>query len=321
MISIKGGAAGQCLPLAAKFELKDANVWGATMLRTEDGICHLIFSTWPKSLGHMAWATHSELGYATAEQPGGPYRFQGMALTRDNGDRWDSGGMHNECLIEAKGKYYLYYNGQRGNGEWWDHRNHQRVGVAVADHPSGPWRRFDRPLIEPKPGHLLTATPNVFLRPDGRYQMVYKTVTAGPPPFGGSVRHVIALADSPLGPFVDQPEPFIRRPATHFPIDDHVEWAQDGAYYAIVKDNQGEFTGHTGAMILFRSADGLAWELERDPVVMLPQITWEDGRTQAFDRLEMPKLHMEKGTPTHLFLAGLPRGEDDSFMVAVPLIS
>lgn len=45
----------------------------------------------------------------------------------------------------------------------------------------------------------------------------------------------------------------------------------------------------------------------------------DDGRTQYFDRLEMPKLHMENGVPTHLFLAGLPRGEDVSFMADVPL--
>jgi hypothetical protein len=307
------------LSYSAKFELEEWNVWGSTMIRTADGVCHLIFSRWLKSLGFNAWATHSELAYATAGHPAGPYRMQGVVLTGDGGSAWDSGGMHNECLIEAEGKYYLYYIGQRGNGEWWDHRNHQRVGIAVADHPSGPWKRLDAPLIEPKPGHLLTGTPNVFRRPDGLYQMVYKTVTDGPKPFGGSVRHIVATSDSPLGPFTDHPSPFIQAPKTTFPIDDHVEWYQEGMYYAIVKDNRGEFTEYERAMILFESKDGFHWELSCDPLIMLPEITWEDGIVQSFERLEMPKLYLENGRPICLFLAGLPQGADDSFMVAISL--
>ncbi|WJH33547.1 glycoside hydrolase family protein [Paenibacillus sp. CC-CFT747] len=318
-MSIVSVPEGLRLAYRAKFELPDWNVWGSTMLRTEEGTCHLIFSRWLRSLGHQAWATHSELAYATSSLPEGPYEVQGTALTQDGEGRWDSGGFHNESLIEADGIYYLYYIGQHGNGEWWNHRNNQRVGVAVADHPSGPWKRFDKPLLEPRPGHLTTGTPHVFKRPDGKYQMVYKTVTEGPMPFGGSVRHVIALADHPLGPFVDHPEPFIRTPKTNFPIDDHVEWVQDGRYYAIVKDNKGEFTGMHSAMILFESEDGIHWELSRDPLVMKPQITWEDGVVQPFERLEMPKLYFENGKPAILYLAGLPIGSEHSFMVAVPL--
>ena len=47
---------------------------------------------------------------------------------------------HNPTVIRARGKYYLYYMGNTGDGSFWSHRNNQRIGVAVADKPEGPWR-------------------------------------------------------------------------------------------------------------------------------------------------------------------------------------
>lgn len=54
-------------------------------------------------------------------------------------------------------KFYLYFMGNRDDlaptkGLNWVHRNNQRIGVAVADSPDGPWQRFDNPLVEPTPG-------------------------------------------------------------------------------------------------------------------------------------------------------------------------
>jgi hypothetical protein len=50
-------------------------------------------------------------------------------------------------------------------------------------------------------------------------------------------------------------------------------------------------------------------------------ITWDDGATEQFERLEMPKLHLENGRPKTLFLAALPQGAKRSFLVALPLLS
>lgn len=54
----------------------DSIVWGADMVRTEDGTCHLFFSYWPKEHGFAAWLTHSRIGYAPLRIPGG------LTLTR-----------------------------------------------------------------------------------------------------------------------------------------------------------------------------------------------------------------------------------------------
>ncbi len=308
------------LPYANRLLDSDWNIWGSTPVRTSDGVCHLIFSRWPRRLGFDAWATNSEYAYATAPGPFGPYTVHGRILPpAGDSKRWDSGGCHNPSLIEHNGGYYLYYSGHHGNGEWWNHRNNQRVGVAVADHPSGPWRLFDEPLMKPRPGHILTTTPHVFLRLDGQFEMVYKTVTEGPMPFGGVVKHVIALADNPLGPFEDVRDSFISTPKSKFPIDDHVQWVQEGRYYALAKDNSGEFVGERRPLILFTSENGLDWTLGDNPVMIRPEITWEDDTVVRYERLEMPKILFGDGLPVALFLAALPKDADHSHSLFVPL--
>ena len=115
-------------------------------------------------------------------------------------------------------KYYLYYMGDtaerplgdspsvaelRGERRW-EQRNNQRVGVAVADNPDGPWQRMDQPLVAPTPGFfdaLCCTDPTVTARPGGGYVMVYKGVgDKGALPFGGPVVLLAATSDSPTGP-------------------------------------------------------------------------------------------------------------------------
>ena len=38
---------------------------------------------------------------------------------------------------------------------WWNHRTHQRIGVAVADSPTGPWQRLETPVLIAVERHLL----------------------------------------------------------------------------------------------------------------------------------------------------------------------
>ncbi len=85
------------------------------------------------------------------------------------------------------------------------------------------------------------------------------------------------------------------------------------------KDHGEGFTEHVPALVLFESQDGLDWHLASNPLVMPFQITWQDGETQNFDRLEMPKVYIEDGRARVLFLAAKPVGEEHSFSVAVPL--
>jgi len=314
------------------------------MVRTSDGACHLLFSCWSKSLGYDAWATHAEIAWAIADRPEGPYRYQRKVLTTRGSDFWDGHSVYNTCLLEHEGKFYLYYTGNHGTREWkedhapamqdeawWVQRNTQRIGVAVADHPGGPWRRFDKPLIDtgPESGNGIIAVPNVIARPSGGFLMVYKTLAPGPGRFGGGVVHYPAIADHPLGPFRRHPHILIDKQkllgtATrfNFHIDDHVEWFQDDRYYAIVKDHDAPFISKYGrALLLMESADGLDWRLSRHVLVKDFGIRWNDGSAQQFERLEMPKLYRERGQNRILFVAARPAADPSaaSFLLVIPL--
>ena len=211
----------QPVPLTAKFEDPGYIVWCGTMLRDEQGKCHLFYSRWPRALGHYAWVTHSEVAHAVADHPLGPYKFVSVALPERGKDKWDGLCTHNPTVMKFGSKYYLYYMGNTGDRKKakdlnWTHRNNQRIGVAVADSPNGPWTRSDKPLIPTTPGFhdgLCNNNPTVTRRPEGDYLMVYKGIgDKGKTPFGGPVVHVVATSDSPTGPFKKHPNPVFTKP-------------------------------------------------------------------------------------------------------------
>jgi hypothetical protein len=179
-------------PLETRSVLRNPDwfIWGGGCVKALDGTYHMLFARWPKKEGFNAWVTHSEIAHATAPDPLGPWTVTGPVFARRPGF-WDADNLHNPLAQKFEGKYYLYYSGNYGPRDgtrdgWWIHRNNQRAGVAVAD-------------------HLLTNSPTVARRRDGKYVLIYKGVADGPKPFGGKVRMHVALGDSPTGPFVKQP--------------------------------------------------------------------------------------------------------------------
>ncbi len=315
----------------------DYNVWGTNILKGHDGTYHAIYSRWPRTRGHLAWATHSEIAHAVSDSLIGPYVFRNRVLPARGRAYWDGDCTHNPHVLEHDGRAYLYHMGNRGSGywdetpatrtpltqddEWWVNRNNQRIGLAIADDLNGPWQRSDKPLIDIDPTRRMVSTPTVSMRPDGRFLMAYKTVEEEEGQWGGRVIHVTALADSPTGPFVDTGVPFITHPTSRFAVDDHVEWFQDGRCYCIAKDCRGAWTDDPdGSMLWFHSdAEGLHWSLGQDPLVIRAgEINWTDGSKARCRRTaDMPKLYVEDGIVKALIIAVLPKDSDDSFAVVV----
>ena len=331
------------LPRTATFRQPGWCLWDPCIVNGGDGKFYLFYSRWPTKLGYDAWCTHAEIAFATATKAAGPYEFQGVALPSRGGNFWDGHSVFNTDVVRIGGKFYLYYTGNRGttnwtaeraipmsSEEWWTHRNNQRIGVAVANSPRGPWQRFDQPLIDVGKnfGQTIINVPNLVIRPDGGFRLYYKTLGEGPGKFGSGVFHFGADADSPLGPFVRYPEPMVNKnkllPEVKKPfvfhIDDYFEWVQDGRYYAIVKDHDAPFlTKYGRSLLLFESPDGRSWKPSKHALVKDFSIRWDDGSKQNFSRLEMPKLLFENDRPKILSLAALPENAMESFLVFVPL--
>lgn len=312
------------VPMHAHFKLADWLTWGGSAVKGDDGLYHMFVSRWPRATGHNGWVTHSEIAHAVAFAPEGPYEFRDVALGRHERGAWDADVAHNPTISRWGGRYYLYYMGNFGDGSYWDHRNHQRIGVAVADSPDGPWQRQDTPLLDVTPGawdSLMTSNPSCTLMPDGRYLLMYKAVGHKRElPMGGPVLHGVAFADSPTGPFVKHPDPIFASADAWFPGEDPFVWAQDGRFYAILKDQGRNYSPEERALVLFESANGRDWQTAAEPVVASRRIVWADGSVAEYSRVERPQLLFENGRPRTLFVAVKPTKEaDDSFNIHIPL--
>lgn len=58
-------------PRSAAFALPDFHVWCGS-IASDGGDYWMFYSRWPAHLGHMAWATHSEIALAHATNLLGP---------------------------------------------------------------------------------------------------------------------------------------------------------------------------------------------------------------------------------------------------------
>lgn len=134
-------------PVGIENQFIDAayNIWCGSVIKGGNGKYYMFYSRWPKAKGHEAWITNSEIALASADQPGGPYKHLKVIFNQRGSAYWDGIATHNPAAIVHKGKYYLYYMGTTGTAKitpgfayspaWYNYRNNQRIGVAVADDP------------------------------------------------------------------------------------------------------------------------------------------------------------------------------------------
>ena len=317
--SLDLGARVQPTPLSARFADPNWFIWCGAPIKGADGRYHLYYSRWPVKEGFLAWATHSEIAHAVADAPLGPYRHADVALPERGPQFWDGHCTHNPNILSHGGRYFLFYMGNRGDrqkpkGLNWSHRNNQRVGVAVADRPEGPWRRLDHPIVDVSADRtafdsLCVTNPAAAVRPDGGILLIYKAVQIVEGKIaGGNVRYGAAMADRPEGPYRKVPGRIFEAEGTeaqkHWMLaEDPFVWfsARYGQrYYAAARDVVGQFTGAKGGIVLFESADGLDWKPAPQPKVLGTGFKWADGTMQSY-QLERPALLFENGEPIALF--------------------
>ena len=338
----------QTTPNDNYFMLEDSNVWGATVTKHTDGLYYMLFSTWDTHQGFSSdWYYHSEIGYAVATELGGPYVYMGSALNKTYSNttnqtpvKWQYGTeyttidvFHNPTVMhsERDGKYYLYF---MGTSTEFAERTHgrQRVGVAYADSPAGPWTVMDTPVIDVRENswdHGFTANPSVteIKNEDGSY--TYYALYKGSGSYDGQSLTAtgVGTATSPLGPFTCADAPIMRDPDVGFSVEDCFVWQSGGKYYALAKDmTKGNWTCVTGAYsyALFESTDGENWALSENKLAFQNEVLWEKG-TQAVSHLERSQLYVEKGIPFMLLNATTVNGKspysnNQPYNVQTPLL-
>ncbi len=301
-------------------------VWGGSVAAGDDGRYHLYFSRWPEAAGHHGWVTHSEIAHAVADDPLGPFSFVDTVLGRrpNAPQAWDRDVAHNPTVLRHGDRYYLYYTGNRGDGTYWSHRNNQRIGLAVADSPDGPWTRLNEPLIDVSESgfdSLITTNPSCAAGPAGRFLMVYKCSDrrGGAPKFGPVV-HAVAWSDRPDGPFRKHSRPVFTADDAWFPGEDPFVWYDGRRFRGVLKDMGRNYADEERALVLFESRDGFDWQPSEQRVLCTRRIGTGHGESVTYHRLERPQLLVESGRPAVLYAAAKPRSDsDESFNIHLGL--
>jgi hypothetical protein len=337
------GAMIQPVPVSAVFRDPGLFVWDGSLIRDDSGKYHLFYSQWPSNLTMNAWVSHSAVAHAVADRPTGPFHFKNVVLAPRGKTFWDGMVTHNPSVVRFRdGKSYLYYMGNRGDGTVgkqlnWIHRNNQRIGVAVADSPDGPWKRFDKPVLDVSadpqaPDALVVSNPGVTQRPDGGFLMMCKGVGKKKPlPGGGPVTFLIARSDSQTGPFKKELKPMFTQEEWGIAAEDPFIWRGKDRYWAIVRTDGKPVVTETGvkfekkpaSLVLVESLNGSDWKLAKHPLVTTMNLRWSGGEGPAMVTIQRPQLCLENGQPVALacISTSYPDGRYGGFVVPISLKS
>lgn len=313
-------AAAWGVPRGLTFGMPGWHVWDGAILPTGDGRFTLFFSRWPLERGHDAWIDHSEICRAEGPEPWGPFEYVETVFRRGGGSAWDEHNFHNVTIKQFGGTYFMYYTGNHGNGDWWDHRNHQRIGVATAPSVRGPWTRRAAPLIDISPDgwdSLMVSNPTAIDLSDGRYVLLYKGVTDGPRPFGSRVLHGLAVAERPDGPFRKLPDPVFVVDGVKFAFEDPYLVRRETGCLCLMKDMDGVRGPCPVSVLAFESPDGVTWDADRFTVVATPYLLGPGDEVEFVERLERPHYFADPVKPCFSF-AVKPHGDAESFLVFRP---
>lgn len=296
-------------------------VWGSSVVKSPDGKYHMYVSRFPKSLPfHPGWMVASEIVHAVSDKIQGPYTFSDVALPARGAQYWDGKSTHNPRIFYYKGKYYLIYMGSTHPFEnpTYDEltldskwcivgRANKRVGLAVAETPYGPWKRFDEPIIKTEPNtfySFLTSNPSPIIQEDGSVLMIFKGRHYTEDDKHSSMALGVAYAKNIEGPYevLNNKQPIFQVDGQG-EAEDPFLWKDADGYHIIFKDHVAKFTGEKGGGAMAHSSDGINWTIDSDPKAYSLTVEWEDGSIGKQGQLERPFIYFENGKPVYVFFA------------------
>lgn len=306
-------------PRAGGFQRDDWWVWCGSAIRGEDGRYHLFASVWPKTVAFTPnWLTNSRVVRAVADRPEGPYTYAEDVLPPRGDGFWDGKMTHNPTIHRCGSTYLLFYTGTTYDGPIPDGaseklrhdstlrrqaRANQRIGLATAPSPTGPWTRPDRPILDVRPDKwdaLLLTNAAPCVAADGSVLLLYKSTTHD----RDTLKYGVARARQFRGPYErvgDAPIKWSDDPKISY--EDAFIWREDGEYRMIFNDMTGRLTGEDHAGGYATSPDGLSWKIGYTPKAYSRRVRWDDGTETVQGSLERPQLLIQDGRPTHLICA------------------
>ncbi len=160
-----------------------------------------------------------DIWYATSED-GWTWKEQGVAVSRGSKGAYDDRSVFTVEIMKYDDKYYLCYQAIKSP---YNVRTKNTIGLAWSDTPDGPWTKSEEPVLMPADNGIWKGTEqNRFMvekKGDfdshkvhdpciipfrDKFYLYYKGEQMGEEMlFGGrQIRHGVAIADDPKGPYV-----------------------------------------------------------------------------------------------------------------------
>ncbi|MEM7735174.1 MAG: family 43 glycosylhydrolase [Deinococcota bacterium] len=234
----------------------------------------------------------AEIWHATSKD-GWHWEEQNLAISRGGQDAYDERSVFTPEILAHEGKYYLVYQVVEHP---YTRRVKEKISIAVAESPFGPWRKLPGPIVEPSDdGEWLGDEDNRFLVKakgsfdshkthdpclmvyNNKFYLYYKGETMGEEIFfgGREIKWGVAIADQPEGPYVKSEYNPITNSGhevcvwhykggvaalltTDGPEKNTLQWAADGINFEI----EAVIKGAPEALGLYRTPDHDDYPLE-----------------------------------------------------------
>lgn len=287
--------------------------WGGNVVRdSTDSSYHMYAASFAKNGTLDVWLTKSRVVHASSSSPEGPYTFHDVALgDLDNASAWDGLTQHNPEAVRAPdGTYVLFYMGAQRQattdlpgvdsnyscplkpGDTSETVCMQRVGIATANYPAGPWTRRAAPILDAGPAgdwdDLFTTNPTPWMFANGSVLLIYKARSRSNP---NVMSTGVAFAEHWSGPYERRSGKPVKLPGN----------CEDAGIYRSAKTGVYRMVLHCGCNYqAVWSMDGLSWQATAGPQPWC-EVSYGDGTTGKMSRRERPKwLLNDEGLPTHL---------------------
>jgi hypothetical protein len=163
-----------------------------------------------------------DIWYATSPD-GITWKEEGLAVPRGEKGAYDDRSVFTCEIMKHEGRYYLCYQTVKSP---YVVRVKNQIGLAWSDSPSGPWTKSEEPILSPADNGIWKGEEQnrfaVIKKGDfdshkvhdpcilpfqGKFYLYYKGEQMGEAiTFGGrQIRHGVAIADNPKGPYVKSP--------------------------------------------------------------------------------------------------------------------
>ncbi len=163
-----------------------------------------------------------DLWYATSED-GITWKEEGLAVARGNAGSYDDRSVFTCEIMKHDGMYYLCYQTVKSP---YNVRVKNQVGLAWSNSPDGPWTKSVEPILSPADNGIWKGEQQnrfmvekkgdfdshkvhdpCILPFNGKFYLYYKGEQMGEAiTFGGrQIRHGVAIADNPKGPYIKSP--------------------------------------------------------------------------------------------------------------------